>query len=345
MENDGLRWKKFKNESRMPYIWIVNVNGSGLTQLIRGINPQWSPDGTTIVFASNIAGDYNIYSIRPDGSDLLQLTRRIAVDIEPTWSPDGEYIAFVSYVHKNWNLWKMKADGTRLTQLTNHPKFDGGPDWGRDGFIYFHSNRSGTWDIWKLKPSGYKVAAWVEDKDGDGIKDAKDKCPADAEDMDNFQDTDGCPDTDNDADGILDTDDKCPNEAETKNSYLDEDGCPDEIPIPKSQILMGVSFKSGRSDLLPESFPMLINLANTLKKASSIKIEIRGYTDNRGNSTRNQQLSQKRAEVVMNFLIMQGVSPNSMTASGYGPADPIASNNTKQGRNQNRRIEIHRLMN
>jgi outer membrane protein OmpA-like peptidoglycan-associated protein len=65
------------------------------------------------------------------------------------------------------------------------------------------------------------------DNDGDGILDAKDKCPNEAEDKDGFQDEDGCPDPDNDGDGILDANDKCPNEAEDKDGFQDEDGCPD----------------------------------------------------------------------------------------------------------------------
>ena len=65
------------------------------------------------------------------------------------------------------------------------------------------------------------------DNDNDGIKDADDKCPNEAEDMDGFEVEDGCPDTDNDNDGILDADDKCPDEAEDKDGFEDEDGCPD----------------------------------------------------------------------------------------------------------------------
>ena len=76
-----------------------------------------------------------------------------------------------------------------------------------------------------------------EDKDGcpdrdndlDSILDSADKCPSQAEDMDGFEDTDGCPDLDNDKDGLPDTADQCPNDPETKNGYKDEDGCPDEV--------------------------------------------------------------------------------------------------------------------
>ncbi len=65
------------------------------------------------------------------------------------------------------------------------------------------------------------------DADGDGIPDELDACPNEAEDLDGFEDEDGCPDLDNDGDGILDVDDKCPNEAEDLDGFEDEDGCPD----------------------------------------------------------------------------------------------------------------------
>ncbi|WP_326522500.1 OmpA family protein [Archangium lipolyticum] len=66
--------------------------------------------------------------------------------------------------------------------------------------------------------------------DGDALTDDQDKCPAGAEDVDGFEDEDGCPDPDNDADGIVDTQDKCPLQPETKNGVQDDDGCPDEVP-------------------------------------------------------------------------------------------------------------------
>jgi len=65
------------------------------------------------------------------------------------------------------------------------------------------------------------------DNDADGLYDRQDRCPLEPEDEDGYQDSDGCPDPDNDKDGILDVSDRCPNEAETNNGYQDEDGCPD----------------------------------------------------------------------------------------------------------------------
>jgi outer membrane protein OmpA-like peptidoglycan-associated protein len=69
--------------------------------------------------------------------------------------------------------------------------------------------------------------AKVLDTDGDGIPDKLDKCPTEPEDVDGFQDDDGCPDNDNDNDGIVDKVDKCPDEPEDKDGFEDEDGCPD----------------------------------------------------------------------------------------------------------------------
>jgi outer membrane protein OmpA-like peptidoglycan-associated protein len=67
----------------------------------------------------------------------------------------------------------------------------------------------------------------VHDLDGDGLEDDVDQCPENPEDIDQFEDKDGCPDTDNDKDGLLDTNDKCPNEAEDFDKFSDDDGCPD----------------------------------------------------------------------------------------------------------------------
>lgn len=343
MERDGMRWRKFRLESKMPYIWISSIDGLDAMKLVRGINPRWSPDGKKIVYASIINGDYEIFTINADGSEKKQLTFRHCTNIEPAWSPDGEYIAFTSLWERNWDIWMMKADGNNPRRITRDDKFDGGPSWGRDGYIFFHTDRAGHWDIWKVKPAGYEVAAWVEDQDEDGIKNEVDKCPEQPEDKDNFEDSDGCPDTDNDKDGIEDSADNCPNEPETKNEFKDNDGCPDEIPIPMKQVLHGLKFNQGSDKIPPEAHSILINLVNTLKKATSVRVEIRGYTESRGNKRSNIKISQKRADAVRAFLISNGLEPHRIVAKGYGPADPIASNYTKMGREQNRRIEVWRI--
>ena len=78
---------------------------------------------------------------------------------------------------------------------------------------------------------GFVFEPAIGDRDGDGIKDDVDRCPDDPEDIDDFEDGEGCPDPDNDRDGILDVDDKCANEPETKNGFQDEDGCADVVEL------------------------------------------------------------------------------------------------------------------
>ncbi len=79
----------------------------------------------------------------------------------------------------------------------------------------------------KCRAPARPVSARPNDSDGDGIPDDQDKCPAEPEDRDGFQDSDGCPELDNDSDGILDTNDKCPTEPEDADGFEDSDGCPD----------------------------------------------------------------------------------------------------------------------
>jgi len=81
------------------------------------------------------------------------------------------------------------------------------------------------WGLWLA--IGYAAQIIPSDTDRDGIKDKYDKCPNDPEDMDGYQDDDGCPDLDNDGDGIPDTEDQCPDLAEDFDGFQDEDGCPD----------------------------------------------------------------------------------------------------------------------
>ncbi|MDD5222768.1 MAG: carboxypeptidase regulatory-like domain-containing protein [bacterium] len=84
----------------------------------------------------------------------------------------------------------------------------------------------------------------LRDRDGDGIPDKFDKCPNDPEDIDGFQDNDGCPDPDNDNDGIPDRNDKCPNDPENVNGWQDKDGCPD--PEPNAKLIGHVVGEDGK---------------------------------------------------------------------------------------------------
>lgn len=180
------------------------------------------------------------------------------------------------------------------------------------------------------------------DNDKDGIYDTQDQCPNDPEDRDGFQDMDGCPDADNDKDGIPDVSDNCPNSPETVNGYKDQDGCPDERPqeIKQTMVLKGVNFKTASAELLEESYYVLEQVFNSLDAYPNVRVEVDGHTDSQGAAQYNLALSYDRAKSVMNYLVMRGISQNRIVARGYGETRPVASNETAEGRAQNRRVEI-----
>jgi OOP family OmpA-OmpF porin len=120
------------------------------------------------------------------------------------------------------------------------------------------------------------------DNDGDGVADAADKCATEAEDKDSFQDDDGCPDADNDNDGVADAADKCGDQPETRNGFQDDDGCPDELPQKLAQYtgtIAGINFKVNSADLLPASFKTLDKAVAVLTEFKDVKVEIQGHTD------------------------------------------------------------------
>lgn len=184
------------------------------------------------------------------------------------------------------------------------------------------------------------------DFDRDGIPDLADPCPVSAEDRDQFEDEDGCPEPDNDHDGIADAADKCPFVGETINGKNDTDGCPDEgegaVTIESDSLVIKqvVQFKAGSATLQPVSLPLLQQVAGTLRAASTLSIEIQGHTDDVGSAAQNIRLSQRRAEAIRAVLVRAGVAPARLISTGFGPTRPRASNKTAEGREQNRRVEF-----
>ena len=101
-----------------------------------------------------------------------------------------------------------------------------------------------------------------------------------------------------------------------------------------------ITFATARSDINPSFSGTLSQLAQTLSSYNQQTITVRGYTDNVGNASYNQQLSQERANSVANYLIRQGVAASRVQAVGYGMNNPVADNSSEAGRSQNRRVEI-----
>lgn len=112
------------------------------------------------------------------------------------------------------------------------------------------------------------------------------------------------------------------------------------IKIGSKIALRNIFFDTGKSILRSESNAELDRLVKLMKDVPNLKVEISGHTDNTGSAKLNEQLSQDRAEAVVSYLTKKGIAASRMTAKGYGPNAPIASNATADGRQQNRRTEF-----
>jgi OOP family OmpA-OmpF porin len=172
------------------------------------------------------------------------------------------------------------------------------------------------------------------DGDGDGVVDALDKCPTTP--AGNKVNAQGC-DLDTDGDGIIDKADQCPDTP--AGDRVDNKGC----SLPKVLNLMGVNFDNDKDTLRPEAAAILDDAVATLKRYPGLKVEIAGHTDSASNDAHNLDLSQRRANAVMKYFVDKGVAADRMSAKGYGEAQPIADNATKDGRFKNRRVELRSL--
>jgi len=116
--------------------------------------PVWSPDGQRIAFVSVRDGHQEIYTMRPDGSDLTQLTRGSAHNSEPAWSPDGKTIAFRSERDGRPQVYVMQADGSAQRALTRDST-SAAPSWSADGKrIVYSSSRGGRSNVWAMNADG-----------------------------------------------------------------------------------------------------------------------------------------------------------------------------------------------
>lgn len=104
--------------------------------------------------------------------------------------------------------------------------------------------------------------------------------------------------------------------------------------------LTGVLFDFNKSTLQPASDPVLQKVADLLSKDPALKVEVQGHTDNVGGDAYNQTLSEARARAVMDWLVKRGTPAGRLTAKGYGKTQPVADNNSDEGRAKNRRVEI-----
>lgn len=206
------------------------------------------------------------------------------------------------------------------------------------------------------------------DSDNDGIPDSRDRCsgtPAGVK-----VGSDGCA-IDSDGDGVSDILDRCPDTrpgakvdaagcemgAASSGATMPEDKSMPAEPMPETGsmtsgkaesmpapggpglVLKDVTFESGSATLRRSSLASLNGLADQLKE-TGVHVEISGHTDSTGSAALNKALSQRRAEVVMNYLVSKGVSADQLAAKGMGSEAPIADNGTAAGRAKNRRVEM-----
>lgn len=182
---------------------------------------------------------------------------------------------------------------------------------------------------------GDKAHYGCPDTDGDGVYDNEDRCIQ----VKGAKENNGCPWADTDSDGIADKDDECP-----KIPGVPENkGCPmlekKEIETVKFAF-ENLEFETGKDVIRTRSYPSLNALADLLKKKANYGLRIEGHTDNVGSDEKNLILSQKRATAVRNYLVKRGVDGLKLEAFGYGESMPVADNDTPEGRQKNRRVEM-----
>jgi outer membrane protein OmpA-like peptidoglycan-associated protein len=247
------------------------------------------------------------------------------------------------------------ADGDGITDIEDEcpnikgiAKFKGCPDTDNDGFP----------DKSDKCPNEAGTLAGCPDSDNDGIADKDDKCPKVA----GLAKFNGCPDTD--GDGVIDSEDDCPELAGNVKGCPDTDGdgivdpkdkcpklfgvaanngCPEikkEVKEILTKAMEGVYFDTNLSKIKKVSFKVLDNVVTVMKNNPDYKLQIDGHTDNVGDDAKNLQLSKDRAKAVKDYLVSKKVDAGRLFSEGYGETKPKATNDTKDGRAKNRRVEF-----
>jgi len=186
------------------------------------------------------------------------------------------------------------------------------------------------------------------DTDLDGIADRSDACPKDKGSRNDEPSKNGCPTQDGDGDNIPDRFDACPNERGLPDlADRSHHGCPKQVRVTTGEIviLRQVTFKLGQSSLDqtvdPVSDDLLTEVRDVILQHPEIEIiEVQGHADDTGTAEFNTTLSQQRADAVRKWLTQRGIDAKRMTARGYGSTIPIATNQTEDGRQKNRRVQF-----
>lgn len=201
------------------------------------------------------------------------------------------------------------------------------------------SDGDGVYDAQDKCPNfaGYiELNGCPADSDGDGIHDGIDKCP----ELAGVPLNDGCP-ADSDGDGVYDHEDKCPN----RSGLASNNGCP-KIKLDDTEreilktALKTVEFETGSSNLKVSSKITLDKIVALMTKYPAYKLAIKGHTDNQGDPSKNLTLSKERANAAKSYLVDKGIRAARISATGFGDKIPISTNETAEGRQENRRVEF-----
>ncbi|MFK8036665.1 MAG: OmpA family protein [Crocinitomicaceae bacterium] len=145
--------------------------------------------------------------------------------------------------------------------------------------------------------------------------------------------------TDTDGDGVMDNLDECPGVKGIADNY----GCPavsDEVKAILEGAIKGLVFATGSADINNASFSSLNKIVDLMKTDSTSKLILNGHTDNIGNAQNNQVLSLARAKAVRDYLVNREIATDRISPVGYGQTKPHVSNETEEGRLENRRVEF-----
>jgi len=118
-----------------------------------------------IVFQSNRDGNFEIYSMNDDGTNLIRLTNSISYDVSPSWSPDGSHILFASDRDDNWEIYTMRSNAEDVRRLTSRPGSNTAPSWAREGTkILFVSTRDAiNGELYLMNPDGTNIERLTRD--------------------------------------------------------------------------------------------------------------------------------------------------------------------------------------
>lgn len=263
---------------------------------------------------------------------------------------------------------KFDIEGRGVLNLNNEDHLDAAISQKQTYESFFTGNIGVVYKFGKKK----KYAIWVQDDeiepfelvdtDKDGVQDELDQeknTPVNADVYGNGVAIDS------DKDGIKDYEDNCP----LLQGPKENNGCPLQAPIvyhepmveelvaepvvefdedEKSDIMdkinllsKSIYFKSSSDQLKVKSYQPLNEIADVMRDYPDSRFKIEGHTDSRGNDNYNLELSKKRSKSVYNYLANEGVASNRLSSRGYGETRPLATNETEDGRQKNRRVEIN----